>query len=85
MDITCPQDSTPEQLAPWLAKLNQNPGACVVITIEHLPYQNYPPAGGLALPGGGGCAGTTGYYSAALERQLELTEIPADPSRHQTV
>ena len=70
-----------EQLAPWLAKLNENPGSCVVITIEHLRNQNFPHVGRAWLS-----SEERKRVRRALqgvntqrrrERQLELNEIPA--------
>jgi hypothetical protein len=37
-----PELPLPEALAPWLKKLDEHPGSCVVITIEHLATQNFP-------------------------------------------
>ena len=76
-----PKIPTPEQLAPWLAKLNQNPGACVVITIEHVRNQNYPHVGVGWLSSEERKRVRRALQSVNTqrrrERQLELTEIPA--------
>ena len=76
-----PELPSVERLAPWLRKLNENPGSCLVITIEHLRYQNFP-----AVRWGWLSPEERKRVRRALqvvntqrrrEKQLELTQIPA--------
>jgi hypothetical protein len=70
-----------ERLAPWLAKLNESPGSCVVITIEHVRNQNYPHVGMGWLSSEERKRVRRALQSVNTQRrkeqQLDLTEIPA--------